>query len=181
MATERAATAPVELAGPSARTHLPTARSVGAAGSVSEKLVDDVVSTVTVRWAPVLGLVSVTVNDVAVVAVTWPVAKRPKPVARRRWSAGSEPVVGVPVRCPVRKPPRPAAALRSHVPEDVASTRTVVATSGVGPAVDEEDGGDEVGEEGLPAGSAATALTHAPTTTADELAGTVWVKAVAVV
>ena len=56
-----------------------------------------------------------------------------------------------------------------------------MATSGVGPAVDEEDGGDEVGEEGLPAGSAATALTHAPTTTADEVAGTVWVKVVAVV
>ncbi|MDA8293617.1 MAG: hypothetical protein M0040_04550 [Actinomycetota bacterium] len=70
MATERAATAPVELAGPSARTHLPTARSVGAAGSVSEKLVDDVVSTVTVRWASVLGLVVVTVNDVPVVAAT---------------------------------------------------------------------------------------------------------------
>ncbi|MDA8293616.1 MAG: hypothetical protein M0040_04545 [Actinomycetota bacterium] len=60
----------------------------------------------------------------------------------------------------------------------MASTRTVVATSVVGGAVGE---GEEEEDDELLVGGAATAVTQAPTTTADEAAGTVWVKVVAVV
>ena len=53
-----------------------------------------------------------------------------------------------------------------------------MATSVVGGAVGE---GEEEEDDELLVGGAATAVTQAPTTTADEAAGTVWVKVVAVV
>jgi hypothetical protein len=74
MVIDRAVTAPVLSAAPTADAHLPTARSVEAAASRSVKVVDEVRVTTTLVVFLVVGLVSLTVTVDPLTAVTDPEA-----------------------------------------------------------------------------------------------------------
>jgi hypothetical protein len=170
---ERAVTAPVESAVPTAVAHLPTARSVEAADWRSVKAVEEVRVTATLVTFLVVGLVSLTVTVDPFTAVTGPEAapncpeNLPAPPAPAgRPPPGNPPLPGGrPVPPPKPRPPNPPVQL----PEVGWDTLTVVAVTGR-PKVDVDDEEDVVG---LP-----NAETHEPTVTLDAVVATVWSKVV---
>jgi hypothetical protein len=138
MVIEVAAMAPVLSAVPLARAHLPTARSVGVAVPVVEKVVVEVKVTVTLDVALVEGLSSLTVTVEPLTAVTDPDAAANDPLPNLEppnppAPAGREPEPGVKVCVPPPggvpppgRPPNPPV----HDPETGWETDTVVAVTG---------------------------------------------------
>jgi len=176
---ERAVTAPVEPAWPTAVAHLPTARSLGAAGVRCVYVVEEVRVTTTLEVFLVAGFVSVTVTVVGLTAVTGPEAAPNVPAAR----AGELPPLGrSPPPGKPRPPPGPPAPPRANPPPapnpavqvpDVGWVMvTVVAVTGSPMAVLVDD----EAEVGFP-----NAETQEPTVTLETVAGTVCSNVVVVV
>jgi hypothetical protein len=133
MVIDVAVIAPVLLAAPLARAHLPTARSVDDAVPVVVKVVVGVRVTTTLEVLLVVGLVSLMVTAVPFTAVTDPDAAPNEPPPNPPAPAGRDPEGGVNGRepppgvvPPPGRPPNPVV----HVPETGWETETVVAVTG---------------------------------------------------
>jgi hypothetical protein len=170
-----AAIAPVLSAVPLARAHLPTARSVGDAVPVVEKMVVAVRVTTALVLVLVVGLVSLTVTVEPLTAVTDPEAAANEPPPNPPAPAGREPDPGVNecvpppggVPPPVRPPNPPV-----HAPATGWETEIVVAVTGPPKRLVVEE--VEAAVVGLP-----KAEMHDPTVTADVELATVWLNVVA--
>ena len=173
MVIDVAVIAPVLLAAPLARAHLPTARSVDDAVPVVVKVVVGVRVTTTLDVALVVGLVSLTVTAVPLTAVTSPEAAPNEPPPNPPAPAGREPVPGVngrvPPVVPVPPPGRPPNPV-VHDPETGCEIDTVVAVTGPPKrlAVDVEP------DVGFP-----KAEMHDPTATVDAVVVVIWRNVVA--
>jgi hypothetical protein len=192
MAMVRAVMAPVLLAVPTLRTHLPTARSDGLADCSIVTVVDAVVVTVTELVALVRGLVSCTAMVDPLTDVTVPKAKLNPPAKRPRKPPLLPPLnppdvplppepdpPDPPPKPPGRPPPKPPAApppkpvAPVHLPDTGWLTRTEVAVTEVGRVPDVD-----VVEPDEPLGRAPVAVTHEPTVTLANEPLTVWLNVV---
>lgn len=188
--------APVLLAVPTLRTHLPTARSDELADCSIVTVVDEVVVTVTVLAALVRGLVSCTTMVEPLTEVTVPKAKLNPPAKRPRkpppplpppnppdGAPLPEPGVPDPPGPPAPKPPPPVAPPKRvapvHFPDTGWLTRTEVAVTEVGRVLDVDDVDD--GDPDEPVGRAPVAVTHEPTVTLASEPLIVWLNVVAAV
>jgi hypothetical protein len=175
MVIERAVTAPVESAGPTAVAHLPTARSLAEAVVRWENVVDEVSVTATLEVVAVLGFFSLTVTVDPLTAVTEPDAPPKAPPAKRLPLGGRVPELPpgkppplppllVPLRgkAPLPAPPNPPV----QAPDVGWLMVTVVAVTGSPNTLVLDDELDEVG---LP-----NAEMQEPTVTSDAVAATVW-------
>lgn len=196
MAIVLAVMAPVLLAVPTLRTHLPTARSDELADCSIVTVVDAVVVTVTELVALVRGLVSCTAmvdppTDVTVPkAKLNPPAKRPrKPLLLPPPNPPDDPLppepdaAEPPPKPPGRPPPKPPApdpppkpVAPVHLPDTGWLTRTEVAVTDVGRVLDVDE--DEPDEPDELLGRAPVAVTHEPTVTLAKEPVIVWLKVV---
>jgi hypothetical protein len=197
MAMVLAVMAPVLLAVPTLRTHLPTARFDELADCSIVTVVDAVVVTVTELVALVRGLVSCTAMVDPLTDVTVPKAKLNPPAKRPRKPPplplpepppnppddplppdpdAPEPPPKPPGR-PPPKPPAPAPPPKPvppvHLPDTGWLTRTEVAVTDVGRMLDVDD----VEPDEL-LGRAPVAVTHEPTVTLAKEPVIVWLKVV---